>query len=158
MKYSILICTVLLLACSANENSKYVETNLIEHGIPLTILAPDSLKVSKSNIGFQEDITLKGGEGYDVQLFVSESTAGSKAKAVADQKETVESIPFFSEIVRSDENGFVYKNQIDSSLTTYGFKYVHLMGGKEYVFSQSLMGSFTLDEVEEMYKCISQKK
>ena len=158
MKNILLIFTCFIIACTANENSKYNETNLIEHGVPLKIMAPDSLSVSKSSIGFQEDITLKGGNGFDLQLFVSESTVGSKAKAIADQKEAVESIPFFSEIIRSDENGFVYKNQIDSTLTTYGFKYIHLMGGKEYVFSQSLMGSFTLDEVEEMYKCVEQKK
>lgn len=141
----------LLISCGSSPEAGWPETNLIEHGVPITIKAPEGLEVSKKALGFQQDITLTKGTDYLLQIFVSDAIVSNQEDALKAQKELVEDNPYFQKLVVDEPAGFIFENQVDSSYATYGFRYVKLMGGKEYIFQEGLLGSTDLDAVKSMY-------
>jgi hypothetical protein len=76
------------------------------------------------------------------------------AKVKSDQLNTVKDTRYFSKIVREEEEGFIYESAFDSTTTGYGFRYIQIKGDKEYVFQTGLVGTFSLEEVENMYKAV----
>lgn len=148
------VMVILVIGCSGS-GSGWKDTNLISHGIPITIQAPDSLDVRRSSIAFQEDITLKGSNGFEVQVFISDAYVNNQADAIRSQRESVQESPYFHSIVSEDENGFVFENRIDSSHLSFGFRHVRLMGGKEYVFQEPLISSFTEDQASRLYEAVT---
>ena len=66
----------------------------------------------------------------------------------------VKNSPFFSEIIKEDDNGFIFKKTISEDRINYDFRYVKIQGDKEYVFQTGLIGQFTLDDVEMMYEAV----
>jgi hypothetical protein len=151
------IVAIVLAACSNSPDSGWKEVNLIDHGIPLTIKAPENLEVERSKLAFQEDITIKGENGYDLQVFVSDAIVNSTEAAIQNHKELVSDNPFFSKYIQEDADGFIYQNQLDSTYTSFGFRYVKLMGGKEYVFQEAMMGTFEEEQIKAMYEGVRNK-
>ena len=151
------IVVFVLVSCSSAPDSGWKEVNLIEHGIPLTIKAPENLEVERSKLAFQEDITIKGENGYDLQVFISDAIVNSTEAAIQNHKELVSDNPFFSQYIQEDPDGFIYQNQLDSTHTSFGFRYVKLMGGKEYVFQEAMMGTFEQDQITAMYEGVRNK-
>ena len=150
----LVVLVVAMMTSCGNDRGGWQETSLLEHGIPITILAPDSLEVNRSSIAFQEDITLKA-EGFNIQIFISDAIVASAAAAISSQKESVTENPYFDSILSEDDKGFVFKNQIDSAHASFGFRHVRLMGGKEYIFQEGMLGSFTEDEARRMYEAVT---
>jgi len=130
------------------------ETNLISHGVPLTIYAPDRIKVNRSSIGFQEDVTIDGGEDFSVQLFISDAISTQMASTLRGHRENVESNPFFDGFVEEGEAGFIYRNRIDTVNAAYGFRHIVLMGGKEYVFQEAMLSAFDENQARSMYQAV----
>ena len=60
--FSFFFLLVFLASCSGEQDAYLKPRNLIEYGIPLTILAPDSVNISKENLGVQNE---KGGLSFD---------------------------------------------------------------------------------------------
>lgn len=154
--YIALLTISLLCACGSSPESNWPERDMMEYGVPLTINTPKEVSIEKSALGFQEDITVKDGDRFDLQIFVSEALVNSAEKAIKAQKELVMESPYFSQMILEDPAGFVYENQVDSTQSSYGFRYVKIMGGKEYLFQEGLMGLFTLEETKAMYNAVQQ--
>lgn len=133
----VLLC---LLACSSEP--EWQPLSLLEYGMPVTILAPDSVDIKKMDLVLQEDVSVKKGDDYYVQIFSAEATTRDPEKLKESLKEEVMNNPFFSALVEEGTEGFIYKDQIDSLHSTYGFRYVRIIGDKEYVFQTGLTGSF----------------
>lgn len=144
----------MILACGGSTGN-LKEKSLLEYGVPITILAPDSLEVNRSALGFQEDITLKGPDNFAIQVFVSDAVVNQVDKALAGQEESVRENPFFSSMVEENELGFIFKNQIDSTHSSFGFRHVRIMGGKEYTFQEPLLGSFTEEEARTIFEAVT---
>jgi len=145
---------LLITACQSDPMADYQPLNLIQYGVPMTILAPDSSDVEKTKLSFQDDITIRKDKDFSLQLFVSEAFNSNVESVLSVQKAEVRANPFFVQFIQEDPNGFVYEMKIDSTITTYGFRYVELMGDKEYIFSEALMGTFTLEAAQNMYKAV----
>lgn len=140
---------VAMFACGKDQtNLKYKD--LLEYGVPIEILAPDSVTVFSSDMGIQKDVSLKGENGYDIQLFYSDAFRNQK-DAVEDLKEVIQANPYFKEIIEEAENGFIYSNQLDSSLVNYGFRYLVVKAGKEFIVQPGMLGIYTLEEVKTLY-------
>jgi hypothetical protein len=150
------LAVMTLWACQNDQKATWNSLDLLPYGIPITILAPDSADVNVNNIGVMKDLTIKEGENYDVQIFASSVTSESLTELKANQLDEVKSNRFFSKIVKDEINGFVYETVIDSSNINYGFRHVHYQGDLEYVFQQSLIGSFSLEQIEKMYEAVKQ--
>jgi hypothetical protein len=145
-----------LLACQSSE-TKLQKLDLQDHGLPITIMAPDSAVVQKKDYGFMKDITVKKGDHFFVQIFEFKApkldAAGEKLRQLASVKHDT----FFREIIREYDSGFIYSRQADSSSANlaYDFRYIRILGEKELIFQTGLVGSFSLDEVKLMYKSVS---
>lgn len=159
MKYRIFIAAVLLtfMACQQDNREALKPLNLLDYGVPLTIMAPDSAEINTMDMIVTKDITVKKGEDYFVQIYASDATTTDIAKIKADQLSDVKSNRYFSRIVQEDESGFIYETAVDSSLVNYGFRYILLKGDKEYIFQTGLIGDFSQEDVEVMYKAVKGK-
>ncbi len=147
-----LLMIVLALGCAREDQFKPLD--LMEYGVPLTILAPDSAVVKKRDMIVQEDITIKGPDGFDVQLYVSNASTTNPRTLKDSLLAEVKRQPYFAKVIRDEDQGFIFENQIDSTATFYDFRYVEIRGGKEYQFQGGLLGNFTLDQAERMYEAV----
>jgi len=148
--------TLFLFNCQGDQKEQWQSMDLLEHGIPLSVMAPDSVKVEKMNLGGYQDVTLRNNDnGYFIQIYASDAATNDVSKLKADQLAEVKNNRFFSKIVEEDEKGFIYETQIDS-LTNFGFRYVHLQADREYIFQTGLIGTYTLDQVKRMYDAVHQ--
>jgi len=160
MKKSLLFVVVVILmwACQRNGTEQdWVEKDLLQYGIPMTIMAPDSAEVNSSDLGgLIQDVTVKEGDEYYVQIYASDAETMDIAKVKSAQLSEVKSNRYFSKIIQEETDGFIYETVIDSTAINYGFRYVKVQGDKEYVFQTGLVGSFTLEQVEKMFEAVRQ--
>lgn len=139
------------LACSSEEMGMKA-LDLTDHGLPIRIMAPDSAMVQEKDYHFMRDITVRKGDDYFLQIFEfaapRQDAAGEKLRQLSAVKED----PFFKEIIREDDQGFIFSKMADSTQVDYDFRYVRILGDKELIFQAGLVGSFTLEDVNRMYK------
>ena len=148
-----------LVACqNTNSSSDMRSLDLLQYGIPMTIMAPDSVEVKSGSISFSKDVTIKGEEpGFDIQVFAYDATSMDNQVVKNEQLEQVKANRYFSKIVQDDPNGFIYEIALDSTSLNYGFKYVRVQGDREYIFQNGMVGSFSLEEATKMYEAVQQK-
>ncbi len=150
-----IVISLMLSACNSGEKMKPM--SLLDYGIPLTILVPDSAKVRHRKLSLEEDITINGPSNYKLQIFVASKTHANAAKLLADQKELVRQSPFFSKVTEELPDGLKFESKIDSTLT-YGFRRVRMMGDKEIIFREALLGTFSKEDIDRMYRSLDPKK
>ncbi len=144
-------------ACKSDPVEQWSDLDLLPYGVPISVKAPDTPDVNMSKLGVMKDITIKKGKEYNVQIFASPVSSGSLEELKASQLEEVKSNRFFSQIVLDEPQGFIYETVIDSSNINFGFRYVYYQADLEYVFQQSLIGTFTKEQIEKMYAAIKQE-
>lgn len=149
--------TSFLFGCQNDAMRDMNELDLLGYGIPMTIFAPDSAQVKTTDMGFMQDVTVKKGKDYSIQILASDANTTEIAEAKAAQLDNVQKNPYFSKVVTEFPEGFIYENRIDSSHINYGFRYVHLQGNKEYIFQTGMIGDFSLESVEKMYEAVKQQ-
>ena len=143
-------------ACESEAVKTWNELDLMVHGLPISIHAPDSAKVKNNSTGMIKDITVTKGNDYDIQIFASPITSASLSALKSAQVEEVKANRYFTKMLTEEENGFIYENAIDSSTVYYGFRYVHYQADLEYIFQQSLSGIFSKEAAEKMYESVKQ--
>ncbi len=141
------------LSCTSDPHSLR-PLDLTPYNIPMTILAPDSAIVQVKDYKIMRDITISKGEDFSLQLFEVMSSTGDAAGEKLRQLETVKAAPFFREVLKEEDNGFIYSTQPDSSTVEYDFRRVKLLGEKEIIFQTGLVGDFTLDQVTTMFNAV----
>jgi len=120
----------------------------------MIILAPDSTTVLEKDYKFMRDITIRKAPDFDIQVFELISTTADAAGEKFHQLESVRQDPFFKEIVKEDDYGFIFSKNLDSLTVDYDFRLIKLFGEKELIFQTGLAGSFNLKQVKRMYKAI----
>lgn len=152
-----LLSVVLLWSCQTDGSSDLVETDLMQHGVPVTIMAPDSATVKARNMGtLMKDVTVKGEGNYDLQIMASSATTSDLARVKAEQLATVKTNRYFSRIVSEEEKGFLYEMALDSTNLNYNFRYIHLQGDQEIIFSAGMASTLSLEEAERIYEAVKQ--
>jgi len=153
------LITIGIIACKTDPISSLKPLSLLPHGVPITIMAPDSAKVRTMDLLVQKDITVKGDDGYNLQIFASDASTTDVGRIVSGLKNEVKNNPYFTRMVNEeDPNGFIYETKIDSTNTSYGFQLVRVMGDREYIFQNALVGTFTEEEVATMYAAVKEQK
>jgi hypothetical protein len=144
---------ILLVACHKDDIAMK-ELDLSSHGLPMTILAPDSAVVQEKDYNFMRDITVKSGDRFFLQIFefgaAKQDAAGEKLRQLAAVKED----PFFLEVIREEDKGFIFSKMADSTHVDYDFRFVRILGDKELIFQSGLVGTFSLEDVQRMYKAV----
>ena len=151
-----LLAFCLLTACH-NSKDGLVPLDLSPHGLPVTILAPDSAEVQMKDYNFMRDITVRKDSGFFLQIFEFAAPKLDAAGEKLRQLSAVREDPFFKEVIKEDEQGFIFTRQSDSTALEYDFRYVRILGDKELIFQTGLVGTFTLEDVQRMYASVSNK-
>ena len=151
----------LMMGCSGGDNGDWRSHNLLRYDLPISIIGPDSVIVTSDNLLFAKDVTIKGAfdEGFSVQIFSSEANTLDPKAIKEQQLADVKTNPYFKEVIKDEEQGFIYRTEIDSLNINYGFKWVKVQGDNEFIFQNGIGRFFTLEEVEKMYDaCKGPKK
>lgn len=149
--------SVLLLLIACKKDNGLVEYDLIKHGLAITIMAPAEPEVSVTDMGIAKDVTIKKGDGYNIQIISSAASSNNVAKLIADKKAEVEAGPYFSQIILENEKGFVFEKKIDENNINYDFRVVKIQADIEYDFQTGLVGKFTKDDVMTMFEAVQTK-
>jgi len=150
--FSLLIVVILFAACSGNEDGYLKPLNLLEYGIPLTILSPDSVDITKANLVVQDEVTIKSqkSDDFEIRIYFGDATISSLADVKTQQMQFIKDAGLYSKTILDEPDGFIYESSIDPTLFSYGFRRILLMGDQEYIF-QSGSGIYTQKQAEEMY-------
>ncbi|MEZ4897994.1 MAG: hypothetical protein R2806_14225 [Saprospiraceae bacterium] len=140
------------LACA--KETKLSPLNLLEYGFPITIMAPDSPEIKTMDLVVQKDLTVKKGEDYYVQIFMSDAATNKVEKVKSENLEITKANPYFSKLVLDENQGYIYEMKLDSAHTVYGFKYFKIQGDKEFDFQTGLTGLFNEHQVRRMYEAV----
>lgn len=145
------------ISCGGTGNS-FKELNLLKHGLPLTIMAPDSASVTVDELGMSKDVSIKSGDDYSINVLASDAYTKDINQLKSDELEAIKSGRYFSKVVKEDESGFIYETVIDSTDISYGFIYMRVKGDREYKIQNGAFGSYTLEQIEEMYEAVQPRK
>ncbi len=152
--FIILFALVTLYSCKNNPVDDYKALSLLQYGMPVDVKAPEGAKVEAHDLGVMNDVVITSGDDYNVQIYASDANTIEVSKVLAEQKEQVKAGPFFSKILEEYEEGFIYEKKIDDTNLNYDFRYVKLMGDREYIYQTGLFGTFTEDQVRAMYESV----
>jgi len=150
---SILLVVVCLFACKSDPKSKYPKLDLMQYGFPLEIYAPEGAVVEKSDLGVMSDVTIKGEDGYYVQIFGSEATTTDATAVKNAQLSDVKAGPYFSKVVEEYDDGFIYERKIDERIN-YDFRLIKVQGDKEYIYQTGLVGTYSEQQVRDMMEAV----
>ena len=156
-QFLFLLSALVILACQNEKTQPLKPLNLLQYGIPLTIMAPDSATIKKENWISQSGVTIKA-KDFDVQVWASEASVTDLPTLKASTLAEVEDERFFSRVVKEDPNGFLYENKIDSTTLYYGFRHIRVQGDRKYVIQNGLAGNFSLEQAEYMYDAIKKEE
>lgn len=146
------LITFLLISC--NSGPKLEPLDLLNHGLPLKIMAPEGVVIKMDDLGIMKDMTIKNDLGFSLQIFESETTVLDPQKVKEQILEEVKSRPFFSKLISEDAHGFVFEKKIDEDYVNFDFRVVKVRGDKQYVIQAGLSQQYSLDEVKIMYKAV----
>ena len=152
--FTLFTVVMIVFSCKSDVSDSYVVKDFTSYDFPIKIKVPDSISVKKGDLGFMQDLTIKGPDNYDLQVFSTEVTQSDLPKLIEEKKSEVMANPFFSKIIEEGENGFIFEKKIDTTRINYDFRVIKLQGLKEFVFQTSLVGKFTLDEARRMYESV----
>lgn len=128
--------------------------DLQSHGVPVTIMAPDSAIIQEKDYNFMRDITIQKGGQFFIQIFEfaapKQDAAGEKLRQLA----AVHEDPFFHEVIKEEDQGFIFSKMADSITLDYDFRYIRIIGDKELIFQTGLVGSYSLEDVKVMYNAV----
>jgi hypothetical protein len=127
----------------------------MKYGLPISVMAPEGVEIGKDDLGIIQGAWLKA-EGYYIQIYSSSITTTDLAKVMIDKKTEVETGIYFSKIMDEDDHGFFYEKDIDGDLR-YDFRYIKILGDKEYTFQKGLIGNYTEEQVRNMYDAVKAK-
>lgn len=156
-----LVGIVSVVACNSDGMpGAWKEHNLLRYDLPVSVMGPDSVKVTSNNLLFSKDVTIEGAleKGYGIQIYSSEARSQDPKKIKAEELGASKSHQYFSELLQDDEQGFIYTTKLDSANVYHAFRYIKVQGDKEYVY-QNLSGrKYNLDEVKKMYAAVQPNK
>lgn len=150
---TILFATLLFTACNGDKSAKYPSTDLLKHGFSISVKAPADAEIASDDLGVMQELTIKSGDDYNVQILKSNSNTTVLKEAVDGQMRMVKSDRYFSKVIEEYDNGFIFEKDIDGNIN-YDFRYLKLIGDQEYIYQTGMMGTFTEESVRSMYKSV----
>lgn len=141
-----------LVGCAADKQEDWKLTDLMSHGLPVKVMAPNDLKVTKSSLGGSQEYNLHCPDGYGMNILVMEATSGNAESTIAELRDIIEQGKYFDSIVESTKDGFIYKMSVSDNHAVYGFRKVQIQGDKQFVFQNPYMSKLSLDEAKRLYK------
>ena len=159
MKRLSLLCAAIIfsiIGCQPSPSVDYKPKSLLQYGIPVTLLAPDSVTVEKEDWVVQQSISLRNAdEKYFVQIWIRDASSYDLPTVKGEKLAEVKAEPGFSKLMQEDPDGFVFERRVDSNTVNYDFRFFQVKGDKEYTSQTDLTTElFSLDEVMAMYNAV----
>ena len=129
------------------------KTELMSYGFPIAVYVPENAEIKKTDLGVMQDLTIKAGTNYYVQVFSSDAVTLDMRKVLNDKMDEAKSHPYFSKIIFEEDSGFIFEKNIEGKLN-YDFRYIKLQGDREYIFQTGLIGTYTEADVRAMYESV----
>ncbi len=170
MKNTLFFLTILALGLVACEPAEpkieeifTKKINLLEHGVPVEIQAPEDAKVINNSTSFFQELRI---EGQDYLVLVYGIGAGNpNCSAAASDKLAelkVDQYIKFGEVLEQQDCGFVYSLEaIGDTSKAYNFHHFRVQGNQLYHFTSSAGGrrpAFTKEQMRLMYKAVLPKE
>lgn len=157
-RIAVFACLIVLnIACNKGNDVALVQTDLLEHGIPLDVNIPANAKITKGSFGSVQEVYIQDSSSFfNIQIKAIPAGTSDVTVSKAEEMTYVRQDPYFSKLVQEDRDGFIYENNVDSTLISYHFKYCVLQGGKTFVFENSQSSSPSLEEAKFMYEAVKQ--
>ena len=150
---SLVTITVFMFSCKTDPLDGMKKTELMQYGFPIAMHLPEGADIKKTDLGVMQDLTIKAGDNYYVQIFSSDLLTIDKTTVMNEKLVEAKSHPFFSKIISEEEDGFIFEKNVDGVLN-YDFRYVKIQGDKEYVFQTGLVGNYSEEDVKAMYASV----
>ena len=153
-----LLIVLTLLACQSNQNSEHVldhSLNLLEYGIPLAIMTPDSFTVDNNSTSLMQELKITSTD-YLVYVYGYDMT-GEPSVQKSKKMLEVQTDPYsvFGDILKEEMNGFVYSLKATGDTTTaYNFHRYIRVSNKLYHLTSSAGGRrppFAKKQMIEMF-------
>ncbi len=139
-------------ACSSTVQS-LPDLDLMKHGLPIKIKAPENAKVNVQDMGLMKDVTVSADDGFSLQILSSDAISDMPS-VKSDRLSEVKRHPFFSKIIEETDAGFIFEKTSPDSSKNYDFRHIRFQGDKQYLFQASMIGKFTEDQVREMWDAV----
>jgi hypothetical protein len=165
----LIVCIFIALGLIACETPKEAtikdifpkQLDLLQHGIPIKIQAPEDAKVTNRSDNFMQDVVVEGTDYY-VQIYSQGATspqcATMSSEALMDIKNTN---PTFQKTILEEDCGFVYEVKIPGDSTKcYNFNYYAVKGNKSFSFSTTTgrREPFGKKVVENIYWAVKEQE
>ncbi len=151
---SLLVSMFFLISCQ-EEKGRLKPLDLSPYGLHLSILAPDSTEVSIKEYPMMRDISIRKDDHFHIQLFELESNGSDPVSEKQRQMTAIMKDPYFLNIIKEYDKGFIYSKQMDSSAIDYDFRYVRFLDGKQLIFQSGVLMPFALNDIEQMVEAIA---
>lgn len=147
----------LILSCQ-REGNNWVEKDLMSEGLPIKIKAPEDLEVKKANFGGSQEYDLKSNSDYyQLSVMVNDATTSDESMISRQLMKLISEGKYFDEIVMENPDGFIYRLSPDSTRQVYGFRRVHIQGGKMYIFQSPIISRLNQAQAKAIYEAVAQK-
>lgn len=157
MKYTLVFALVvsLLFSCKdADPSEGFKSLDLMQNGLPIKIKAPEGATVESDNLGFIQDVTIKGDDNFYIQIQGGTATTMDEKVVKSTLLTDLKNAKYFSKVIEDNETGFIYEKDLGNGNLNYDFRFVKIQGDKEYIFQRGLIGQYTIDEIKVMYKAV----
>lgn len=143
---------ILITGCR-QEVKKQGGYDLMKHGIPVTLAAPDDVTASQRGQGTTTDVEISNAKGYDVQVFMFDASTSDMQSLINQKKEVAASNPDFVKIVEEYADGFLYEKS-SGGQKSYDFYLIKISGDKEINFQCGNGGLYTESQVKQMIRSV----
>jgi hypothetical protein len=149
------LLSLLMVDCKpADPVGAYDDLDLMSYGLPIKIKAPSDAVVKSENLGFIQDVTIKGDDNFYIQIQSGTATTTNITSIKDEYLNTLKSGKYFSKIIEEEDAGFIYEKDLGNGNLNYDFRYIKVQGDKEYIFQRGLVGQYTIDEIKAMYNAV----
>lgn len=147
----LLALSALCLACGPDsETADWQEHDLSTYGLPLRVLAPDSVEIRATEMStVVRDIILTDGAGYELQIFTSPALTDQAVEVRNNQQQLIAENPYFQRFLEVEDNRFLYELNIDGKVS-FGFRQIYLIDQLEVIVQNGLGSLLNLDEAKQM--------
>lgn len=154
MRILILLMILSVAASCGSPSAALPELDLMAHGLPIKLKAPEGSKVVMSDMGLMKDVTVTHGDNYALQIFSSDVISSNMAEVKQERLGEVKNNPFFSKVIEDGEAGFIFEKVRPDSTKNYDFRHIRFQGDKQYIFQTSMIGKFSEEDVRAMYDSV----
>lgn len=148
---TLIATTTFLLSCQGS-SKKSNKLDLTSYGMPIAVDAPDGATIDKTDEGLMDRVIISGGKDYGLEITAMSALTQDMANIKQSELDIIKGNPYFSQIVKEDDTGFIYETVVDSTNIRYNFFKVKVQGDTEFRYIlPTQFGGFSKEDAIKIY-------